>query len=170
MQILIKADEVIAKIVKIIIAVLLFAIMTILFIGVIARYFFNRPIYWTDELVTYMLVCMTFLGGYVALRSDRLVRVTFVLSLLPDKVRRAVEVFSQLVIIVFLGILGYYSILIMSTPVVLKQKTVALSMPMKYFYGLIPVMIALMLLRMVINVYNNCRKQPEAVDGEEKAK
>lgn len=170
MKILIKAEECIARIVKVIIAILLFAIMAILFIGVIARYFFNSPIYWTDELVTYMLVCMTFLGGYVALRSDRLVRVTFVLSLLPDKARRGVEIFSQFIIIAFLCILGYYSILILKTPVALKQATVALGMPMKYFYGLIPVMIALMILRMVINIYNNCQKQPEIIEGEEKAK
>lgn len=166
MKVLMRIDEAVSKVVKNIIAVLLFAIMLILFIGVIARYFFNSPIYWTDELVTYMLVCMTFLGGYIALRSERLVRVTFALSLLPIKVRRVVEIFSQIVIIVFLCILGYYSLLILKTPVALNQKTVALSMPMKYFYGLIPVMIVLMLMRMIINVYNLCKKPIEEYEKE----
>lgn len=157
MKVLIRLDELAAKAVKTIIAILLFAIMTMLFIGVIARYFFISPIFWIDELVTYMLVCMTFLGGYEALRSDRLVRVTFVLSVLPKKAAKAVELFAQLVIVVFLCVIGYYSVLIMGTPVALRQSTVALGMPMIVFYTLIPVMIVLMLMRMIINIDRLCR-------------
>ena len=164
MKILMRIDDFCAKAVKYIIALLLFAIMAILFIGVIARYFFNSPIYWTDELVTYMLVSMTFFGGYLALRQDRLVRVTFVLSLLPPKACRAVEMVSHLIVVAFLGLLGYYSITILGTPVAQSQKTVALGMPMKYFYTIIPIMIALMLMRMAINIYNELRKPAQPAE------
>ena len=156
MKTLMRIDEAIAKVISLVIAVVLFAIMVVLFVGVIARYFFNRPIYWTDELVTYMLVSMTFLGGYLALRNNRLVRVTFLVSNLPPKVARVVETISQIIIVVFLCVLGYYSLLILKTPVALKQRTVALNMPMIVFYVQIPIMIVLMLMRMTINIYNFC--------------
>lgn len=167
MRILIQIDEFIARVVRVIIGLLLFAIMTLLFIAVIARYFLNSPIIWIDELVTYFLVGMTFLGGYVALRSEKLVRVTFALSLLPDKARRVVEIFSQICISVFLCVIGYYSILMLSSPVALSQKTVALRMPMIIFYTLVPIMVALMLMRMVINIYNLYRDSKAEDPGKE---
>ncbi|NLF29183.1 MAG: TRAP transporter small permease [Clostridiales bacterium] len=159
MKQMIRIDEMLSRVVRVIVGALLFIIMVVLFISVIARYFLNSPIIWADELVTYLLICMTFLGGYIALRSDRLVRVTFVLSLFPGKARRAVHLFSQVVICAFLTIIGVFSVRMLSSPVALSQRTVALRMPMIIFYALIPVMIAMMLLRMAINIRNDFRSE-----------
>lgn len=170
MKLLIRIDAAVAAVIKVIISAALFAIMALLFVGVIARYFFNSPIIWVDESATYLLVCMTFLGGYIALRSDRLVRVTFVLSLLPKRAEKAVNVIAQLVICVFLIVLGYFSYKMLSTPVALSQKTVALRLPMIIFYVQIPIMVVLMLLRMVINIYHEFHPETEEISGEEEGK
>ena len=62
-------EDKISTVFKIITAVILFVQMVIVFVGVIARYVFNSPQPWIDEITTYLLVDITYLGGFVALRS-----------------------------------------------------------------------------------------------------
>lgn len=167
MKILHCIDDAASKIIEYLIAMLLFAIMILMFGGMIARYFFNSPIIWGDELATYLLVCMTFMGGYKALRAEKLVRVTFVLSLVPPKAEKMINIFAQIMICLFLTIIGYFSVKILSSPVALSQKTVALRMPMYLFYVQIPVMIVLMLIRMVINLSCEMCRGTDGKDGKE---
>ena len=152
MRALVKFDNAAATVIRMIISLMLFVIMCILFVGVIFRYFLNSPIIWVDELATYLLVSISFLGGYIALRSDRLVKVTFVVDLFPEKIRKWIVLASDIIIIALLLLIGFYSVNMLSMNVVRIQKTVALRIPMMVFYCQIPIMVFLMLVRMVINV------------------
>ncbi len=57
-------------------AILVVAETVILFAGVVARYVFDSPIFWTDELSAFLFLWLAMLGTVVALRSDGHMRLT----------------------------------------------------------------------------------------------
>lgn len=48
-----------------VIALIIIAIILILFIGVILRYIFSAPLFWSEEIAVLGLIWMTFLGGVI---------------------------------------------------------------------------------------------------------
>ncbi|MFR6334249.1 MAG: TRAP transporter small permease [Eisenbergiella sp.] len=47
----------------------------LIFVSMVMRYFLNRPLSWSDEMATFMLVYVTFLGTYVASNTGHLAKV-----------------------------------------------------------------------------------------------
>ena len=57
-------------------AIIVVAETCILFAGVISRYVFDSPIFWTDELAAFLFLWLAMLGTVVALRRDGHMRLT----------------------------------------------------------------------------------------------
>jgi len=70
------------------------------FANVIGRYFFNTSIYWAEEMMLFLMVGCVFFGNGVVAWSGRQIRMDVVVGKLPEKVRRALDVFAELVLIV----------------------------------------------------------------------
>ena len=145
-----KIDSVLCAVLKAIVCTLMILVMCILFASVIFRYFLNNPINWADEMVTYMLVAITFLGAYLVLRQNKMVKVTFVIDLFPKKVVKIVSVFTNLIITALLGLIYYQGTQMLQERIVKIQRTVALQIPMSIPYSLIPVMAVLLIFGMII--------------------
>lgn len=134
---------------KLITAVALFVQMFIVFLGVIMRYCFGNPQPWIDELSAYLLVVITYLGGYVALRGDKMAGITFLRDSLPAKARKALCILGDLMIMVLLAAMAWYGYALCSSAAVLNQRTPTLQIPIIVFYCLIPISGALMELSMI---------------------
>jgi len=72
---------------------------------VIARYVFNRPSMWTDEIVSYLLIAIVFLGLAENLRQGSHIRIDVVTNLLPPRARLILEVVAYAVGMVFAWVL-----------------------------------------------------------------
>jgi C4-dicarboxylate transporter DctQ subunit len=83
------------------------AMMVITTADVVARYVFNRPTMWADEMASYLLIAIVFLGLAHNLRTDGHIRIDAVTNLLPLRARALLEVFAYAVGIVFAGILFF---------------------------------------------------------------
>lgn len=81
------------------ILVVLIALM--LFMEVTARYVFNAPTIWTQDVSVALQVWFTYLGMAYVLRQHQLIRITAILALLGPGARRVLEGFSLLVILAF---------------------------------------------------------------------
>ena len=57
-------------------AALVLAEIVILFAGVVSRYGFGSPIFWTDELAAFLFLWLAMLGAVVALRRGDHMRLT----------------------------------------------------------------------------------------------
>jgi hypothetical protein len=57
-------------------ALLVVAEIVILFIGIVARYAFNRPLIWSDELASLLFLWLAMLGTVLALRRGEHMRMT----------------------------------------------------------------------------------------------
>jgi tripartite ATP-independent transporter DctM subunit len=82
-------------------AMLVLAEVVILFSGVVSRYVFDSPLFWTDELANFLFLWLSMLGVVVALRNDGHMRLTTLANWVPDHWARWFAGVASLVVIVF---------------------------------------------------------------------
>ena len=76
-------------------ALLVVAEIVILFIGIVARYVFNRPLIWSDELASMLFLWLAMLGAVLALRRGEHMRMTALVDIAsPLRVRPFFELLA----------------------------------------------------------------------------
>jgi TRAP-type C4-dicarboxylate transport system permease small subunit len=103
-----KLSRIADRLVEAAAAALLMALLLTVFLGVVFRQL-NDPLAWSDELAQYLLVWTAFLGWIIAARRRVHIRVMVVANLLPEGVQRVLELLTQVAVIVFAAVLGWYS-------------------------------------------------------------
>lgn len=118
------------------IAALMFAMMGVTFAQVVARYAFANSLSWSEELGRYIFVWITFLGMAAAFQSKAHIALDFLLTLLPARPSRALNVFNA-----FLVALVGVALVVGGASLIkfgLNQRSAALGLPMYYIYAVIP--------------------------------
>jgi len=77
--------------------------VVIVFYQVIARYFFNKPPKWTEEIALVTMIWIAMLGAGIGLKNDIHVRVEVFMSVFSKKIQRLVEI-AIMVLIVYFGV------------------------------------------------------------------
>lgn len=72
-------------------AVLLAVIVALLLVGVAARYVFNLPMVWVDEVVSTSFLWLAMLGSVVAMHRNEHLRLTLVVERVPERWRGTVQ-------------------------------------------------------------------------------
>ncbi len=83
-------------------SLLLLACIAILFSGVVARYMFNSPIVWSDELASILFLWLAMLGSIIALRRAEHMRMTAWVSALSGHQRVLLEKLGVLASLLYL--------------------------------------------------------------------
>ena len=165
MDIFNKLEDGLSRLFKLITAIALFIQMIIVFAGVICRYVFNNPQPWIDEISTYFLIVITYLGGYVALRSNKLAGITFIRDAFPKPVQKALLIVNDVMIIILMACIAWFGLKICCSVTVLRQKTPTLQIPVIVFYCMVPASGFLMLLSMINKLVRDIRgKQVEITE------
>ena len=148
--------------------ILLLAAMTVL-IGsqVFARYLFDYPLHWTEELGRHLMVWMVFLASTICLRRGSHLNINFLEQRLGLKARMALGIFMTV-------LLGYFFYLMIVHGWTLTQKTMgqrssALHYPMGLVYAAMPVSGLLMFLINLDNFVRSVAKLRRGVPPEEEA-
>ena len=100
-----KAERLLAQAVEISVAALVAAEIGILFLGVVARFAFHRPIVWTDELASILFLWLAMLGSVIALGRGSHMRLTAVVSRLAPAWRVRADTLAVGVAALFLVLL-----------------------------------------------------------------
>ena len=87
-------DTALGHITELTAALLVGAEIVILFTGVVARYVFNRPVIWSDELASILFLWLAMLGAVIAFRRGEHMRMTAVVGMLRPATRAALDVFA----------------------------------------------------------------------------
>ncbi len=95
-------EAVLASLVEITAAALVAAEIVILFGGVVARYAFDHPLVWSDELASTLFLWLAMLGAVVAFRRDEHMRMTAVVGLLAPQPRLLLDTFATAAALAFL--------------------------------------------------------------------
>jgi tripartite ATP-independent transporter DctM subunit len=88
-------------------AALVAAEIAILFSGVVARYVFNHPLVWSDELASILFLWLAMLGAVIALRRDEHMRMTAVVGALAPPRRAAFDAFATAAALAFLLLIAW---------------------------------------------------------------
>ena len=158
-----KFADVLFSIIKWILAIMLTLMVIITTMEVVRRYIFGLSFLWAEELVKFLLVATTFIGGPAAYRAGGLAFLDLVVSHVNDKAKRVINVFINIVIIiscVWLAKIGFeYSF----SPMVAKSFSTGLNLKMTYIYATIPigfVMMIIFAIEQILNILAN-RKNTE---------
>src|SRR3984893_16506784 len=88
--------------VEFIAAILIAAEIVILFAGVVARYFLQQPLVWSDELASLLFLWHASLGAVVAFRRNEHMRMTALVGMTSSKTRAVLEAVSIAGVLAFL--------------------------------------------------------------------
>lgn len=124
-------------------AVLMAAMIFIIFIQVIARYIFSSSLSWSEEVGRYLFVMMTFYGGALGVKRGQHALLDSLVNLFPFKIAKIANIISNvlmlgLVVVVLIGLQAIMGI-------AKRQVSAAMQLPMIYIYILMFIGMAVML-------------------------
>ena len=96
---LLRGVRALLAVIRVLSGVLLVCSVALNFANVVGRYFFNASIPWAEEAMLFLMVGCVFLGNGVVAWSGRQIRMDIIVSMMPAKVREALDLFSELVLI-----------------------------------------------------------------------
>ncbi|MBM4325037.1 MAG: TRAP transporter small permease [Deltaproteobacteria bacterium] len=127
----------------------------VVFLQFFTRYALNNPLAWTEEIARYLLTCVAFLGGGIAVRRYSHIHVEFLYLYYP---RGVAHFLSNLVDIIRVVFFGYATWLCLKVTLIMKtQPMVVVDWPMSIVYGICTVGIAAMTIRAVQVAIQNWR-------------
>lgn len=126
-------------------ATLLALMAILLLIQVVGRYALSDPPDWTEELARTVFVYATFVGGALAIARNAHLKIDSLVLLMPARVQPWVRLFTNVVAIVFLVCVLFYSSTML--PRLAFQPLTALPFLSKaWFFAAVPVGCSLMLI------------------------
>jgi TRAP-type C4-dicarboxylate transport system permease small subunit len=124
------------------------ALLGVIVVFVIAevglRTFAGYSLIVTDEISRYLMVWTAMLAAALLVHDDGHVRIALVTDLVPARLAKILYALSQLVVLFFLGVVIYTTLLQM--PALKQQNTVTLGVSIAWFYAALPVAGAVMFL------------------------
>lgn len=116
---------------------------------------------WYDELASVLLAWLTFYGSALASVKRAHIGCPEVVEQLSPALRRAVNIFSQLLVIAFFVLLGWMGVAIM--PALVGESLVSLSwLPMNVVQSVIPISSVLILVGEVMHLADLLANRPES--------
>ena len=137
-------------------AVSLLTAAVVLFVNVVLRYLFSASTSWAEELIRYLMIWITFIGGSICVRRGAHIRMDFLLTMLPRSVAAALTRLVYLAAAGFCAALFWYSVRLVAFTVELHQTSPAMGVPMWIPYLAMPLGSALMTLRFLMAA---CRRE-----------
>ena len=141
-----KVLDALVKVEAVLAAAILVILIACTFFGVLARYLFNSPFTWEEEVQVACMVWITFLAAPVAFHTKSHVAIEILVDAFPQKVQRVIEVLIMILMYAILIYFFFRSLEFISVLARTGRKTPILMAPYSMIYGVAPVSIILMLI------------------------
>ncbi|UCF89131.1 MAG: TRAP transporter small permease [bacterium] len=131
------ADRVFIGANRALIGVMMAVMFVLVFANVVTRYLFGISIATSDEVSTFLMIWVTYLGAGLALREGRHAAIDLFQDMVPEGYRKAFRAFLGIVIILFFTTLAYYGFRFAAFG--WSQETAVTQIPKGIIYLAIPV-------------------------------
>ncbi len=141
---------------------LLFATL-LLFCGVVFRYFFNYTFEWSDELIRYVIIWSTFIGGGLCAKKGMHVKMDILLRIMPPGFLRYWNMLLTVVAVLFSLFCmwqGYRMVLLTQS---FGRTGVSFPLPMWITYLAVPLGYTLMFIHFLVSLVNQWRGKEKAL-------
>lgn len=106
-------------------------ITIVLFAQIVLRNFTSNGLVWGNELSVYLNIWLVFLGATIIFADNKHVSMDFIMARFGEKVNRVVNIFNQLLIMIFIVCVLYNTLIFLIEN---KGKTPVMSLPYFWFY------------------------------------
>ena len=126
------------------------AMVIVVFVGTVARYFNLFPMFWGEELARYIMVYLAYTGAGLAMKTGSHISVQFLVARIKDfHLRRAFDILNLTLLLFFTG-----SIMVMMFKIIVKlinmgQTSPALFIPIWLMYAAVPYGMVLVSIRAI---------------------
>ncbi len=122
-------------------------LLGLMLFNAIARYLFDYPVIWSDEMNNFLFVWMAYLSCAYIMGNDGHIRVTALTNFLPDRVKFYVKTVMNAIMLVT------FAVILPPLFQLLGKVTFSglLRIPLKYVYFILPLSFGLMCLHIMIN-------------------
>ncbi len=103
------------------------------------RYFFNKSIFFAEELNQFLIVAVTFIGFAYAVRKGRNIRMTAVYDYLSYKAKKVINTFIAITTSLLMFFLAYEAYFYVMNLQSLNRLSPALQFPVYIIYSIVPV-------------------------------
>ena len=143
----------------------------ILFIQVIARYVFNNSLSWSEELARYLFIWLVFIGISYGAKQMKHLRIDVFTQIFPKKIRPYVMLLSEIIVLVFAGVVFYSAVTTVSKYMKTNMASPAIGVPLWIVHSAAIVGYGLTFLRQIqaIKWRLDVIKKPEIGEAAEKA-
>ena len=140
---------------KVFLSLLMVAIIIILPLQVFCRFLLQSSLSWPDEIASYVLVWITFIGAALALIEGEHISFDGLTNKMSGNLKFSVIVFRDLISIGFFSILFFFGIPI----VIIKWPDPTISLPISkgLFYMCIPLGSAFMLIISIVSLFRTIK-------------
>jgi TRAP-type C4-dicarboxylate transport system permease small subunit len=125
-------------------AIALIASVALNFANVIGRYFFSASIPWAEEAMLFLMVGCVFLGNGAVAWSGRHIRMDVIVRMLPEHVRAALGLFSDLLLIATMAVIVYFAAPVIRDLAAFDQRSQAADFPLAIPQALVPIGFSIM--------------------------
>lgn len=139
------------KLVEIIIIAMFGLLVLVVFSQVIARFVFNDPFRWSEELARYLQVWMIILTSSICIREGTHLAVDYATHMLPFVCRKLLKLLALLLMMFYLIIVTVYGARIVS--VITGQVSPAMQIPIYIVYLAVPIGGSLMFIETLISFF-----------------
>ena len=142
--------------------VLLICSVALNFGNIVARYFLHSSISWAEEVMLFLMVGCVFLGSGIVTWSGRHIRMDIIVRLMPEKVRAALALFSELVFLVTAIALCIFAWPVIRQLAAFDQRSLAANMPLVIPQAMIPIGLLFMAFLVIARLITGRRRDPSS--------
>jgi TRAP-type C4-dicarboxylate transport system permease small subunit len=136
----------------------LIASVGINFVNIIGRYFFSISIPWAEEIMLFLMVGCVFTGCCAVAWEGRQIRMDVVVALLPVRLRDAINVLSELVMIAAAAAVTVFAWPVVTQLAAFDQRSQAANFPLYIPQAMVPIGYSLMGLLVAIRLLTRPRR------------
>ena len=166
-----KLIGIIEKVEKVLMAILFTIMVVCVFAQVLNRNLIQAGVSWFEELSRYCMVYMTILGAEIGLRDGTQLAIDAFKNGMSAKVQKALNYLSNIIIVVFSGVVFVNSIGLFEMFISSAQKTTALKISTAVPFSAVPVGMFLICLTQIITlayrIHNDFHNASEKGENEE---
>lgn len=138
-----------SRLLRVVSAVMLAAIVVINIANVVGRYVLSSPFSWGEEVMLFLMIIAIFLSAPAVTWDGTNIRMDILARALPVRVRRAIEALADLVSLAVAALLVYASVPIIGQLIEFDQRSQAAEIPMALPQGVIPLGFALSVIALI---------------------
>jgi TRAP-type C4-dicarboxylate transport system permease small subunit len=133
-------------------SILLISSVALNFANIIGRYFFSVSIPWAEEIMLFLMVGCVFTGCCAVAWDGRQIKMDVVVNMLPPKLRDALAVLSELVLIATAAAVTTFAWPVISQLADFDERSQAANFPLVIPQAMIPIGYTLMALLVAIRL------------------